>query len=325
MKPYLRNTLTLFLVSLLLLATACGTGSEGNGSGAESVKKETPGPTRTVKSLKGDIQVPSSPKRVIGLSVVYPEFLSALGVTPVAIQNYHQDFPSYLKTPFKNTLKMGIGETPNFEAILSAAPDLIIAPVWWADKVYDQLSKIAPTVLLPEREDWRDELRDIGEALDKKDIADKAIADYEKQTADAKRKLHEAAGNDTVMYMMVMSKELVVYGENQSRGAFLHKELDLKPVSGFPKNELSVSISLEKLPEYNPDHIILQLDDSNDKEAQKKYQELQESAVWKNLKAVQNKRVYFMDGIEWFSVGMSLLANRNAIDDVLQAFQTKKQ
>lgn len=333
MKTEKKSIWGVLLIALLLLSTACGSKqtaqepvqeTEAVAGGEYSPKNNTEDPKRIVKSVKGDIEVPAEPKRVIGLSVVYPEFLYALGITPVAVQNYHPEFPSYLKEPFKDTLKMGIAKTPNFEAILSAKPDLIIAPVWWADKDYDQLSKIAPTILLPERDMWTDELLDIAEVLNKKDIADKVIREYEQKTMDAKKKLQAAIGNETVMYMMIMPKELIVYGEKQTRGIFIHKELGLKPVSVFPESEVSVSLSMEKFPEYNPDHIILQLDNADDKEVQRKYEELKESALWRNLTAVKKNHVYTMGSMEWFSLGMSPLANDNAVDDMLNAILYKK-
>lgn len=321
----------LIIVLIVMLSTACAannTESNKNSTAAGNSDKTHAGVSdkmRVITSLKGDISIPTEPQRVIGLSVVYPEFLYALSVTPIAVQNYHQDFPSYLKEPFKDTLKMGIAQTPNFEAILAAEPDLIIAPTWWSDKDYDQLSKIAPTVLLPQRDNWRDELRDIGEVLGKKDQAETVIQDLEAKKEEAKKKLDTLVGDETVMYMMIMAKEIVIYGENIDRGTFIHKELGLKPIKEFPQNEPSLSISLEKIPEYNPDHIILQLDDETSEEVQSRYKQMLDSSLWKNMTAVKENQVYIMGGKEWFSLGMSPLADNHAIDEVVHAFENKQK
>ncbi|WP_054026304.1 ABC transporter substrate-binding protein [Bacillus sp. FJAT-28004] len=318
--------LIIVAVLMMLVMAAC---SANNGSTKEtdgSANKATDAASdsvRVVASEKGEITIPSNPRRVIGLSVVYPEFLQALGVTPIAVQNYHADFPSYLQEPFKDVQKMGIAETPDFEMILAAEPDLIIAPAWWSDKDYDQLTKIAPTVLLPQRDDWRDELKDIGKVLNKEDVADKVIQDLVDQEAAAKAKLDTLVGDETVMYMMIMPKSVVLYGENIDRGSFIHKTLGLKPIANFPQTEQSLSISLEKLPEYNPDHLIVQLDDENNEVIQQSYKDMLNSALWKNMKAVKNNQVYVMGGKEWFSLGMSPLANNYAIDVVLKAFESK--
>lgn len=96
-------------IVLTLLMTACSSNS-GQAKVAADAKEDF----KVVNSEKGEITIPAHPARVIGLSVVYPEFLQALGVTPVAVQNYQEEFPTYLQEPFKDTLKMGIAPDPEF-------------------------------------------------------------------------------------------------------------------------------------------------------------------------------------------------------------------
>ncbi|CAM4451671.1 iron complex transport system substrate-binding protein [Paenibacillus endophyticus] len=330
MKRNVRLLAGLMMILLALISTACAAAkTETNTTGATTEptsqpSAEAPSAERVINSLKGDITIPTDPKRVIGLSVVYPEFLYALGVTPVAVQNYHEEYPSYLEEGFKDTVKMGIAQTPNFEAILAAAPDLIIAPIWWSDKDYDQLSKIAPTILLPERDNWKDELRDIAGVFGKEPLAESVIADLQAKETAAKQKLDTLVGDETVMYMMVMEKEIIIYGETIDRGSFIHERLGLNPIKEFPQAERSISISLEKIPEYNPDHIILQLNNEFNEAIQNRYKELLDSSLWKNMTAVKNNHVYTMAGKEWFNLGMSPLADSYAIDEVLNVFENKQ-
>ncbi|MOA44353.1 Iron-uptake system-binding protein precursor [compost metagenome] len=124
--------------------------------------------------------------------------------------------------------------------------------------------------------------------------------------------------------MMIMAKEIVIYGENIDRGSFIHKTLGLKPIKEFPQNERSLSISLEKIPQYNPDHIILQLDDDSSL-VKNRYEELVSSPLWKNMTAVKKNQVHMMGGKEWFSLGMSPLADLYAIEDVVRAFEQNKK
>ncbi|QGQ95911.1 ABC transporter substrate-binding protein [Paenibacillus psychroresistens] len=309
------------IIALLCMAiTACGTASKGSkDTDSDKTVKQ-----RVVKTVMGDISIPTDPKRVIGLSVVYPEFIYALGIVPIAEQNYHTDFPSYLAEPFKNTIKMGIAKTPNFEAILAATPDLIIAPEWWSKKDYDQLSAIAPTVLLPQHDDWRDELRDIGEVFGKKDQAEKVITDLQTKVTESKKTLDDLVGDETVMYMRVMAKEVIIHGIKSDRGNLIHVQLGLQPVPKIAETENTLSISLEVIPEYNPDHLIVQLDDESD-EVKNRFEEMMNSSLWKNLTAVKEKHIYMMGGKEWFNLGMSPLANSFAIDAVLEAFKNNKK
>lgn len=322
---------------VLMLSAACGTGGNEQSPAANTASNttnasntETAAPAeetsavkqqRVVNSIKGEITVPTNPKKVIGTTVAYPEFLYALGVTPAAAEKYHEEFASYFNGAFKDVIDLGNVDSPNFEAMLAAEPDLILAPAWRDEKSYGQLAKIAPTVLLPNRDDWRDELRDIGEALGISDKAEQVIQDYERKTEEAKEQLHALIGDETVMYMRITPKGSGVYGEQSSRGIIIHNELGLKPVDGFPHDEGVVEVSLEILPDYNPDHIILQMDRGSDAaKAEQAYKEIANNAVWENLKAVKNGYVYFVGDNEWFNFGFSPVANKYAIDEILGEF-----
>ncbi|WP_440109693.1 ABC transporter substrate-binding protein [Paenibacillus sp. QZ-Y1] len=318
-------------ILILLVISACGVSNqekstsneEEAGSANSSAGKADK--VKTVKSEMGEITIPETPQRVIGLSVVYPEFLYSLGIVPVAVQNYHSDFPSYLEGPFTNTQKMGIANTPDFEAILDANPDLIVAPTWWSKKDYDQLTQIAPTVLLPQRDDWREELRDIAVIVGQEEQAEKVIQDLEKKEKKAAETLQNWIGDETVLYIRVMEKEIIVHGENIDRGGFIHKRLGMNPLPNFPKAENAMSVSLEVLPEYDADHLIVQLDDETNTAIKNKFEEMLSTSLWQNLKAIKQDHVYMVGGKEWFNLGMSPLADNYVIDDIVAAFEEKNK
>lgn len=316
---------------LVLIISACGaagneaSSSEGQEAGTANSSTTEASQVKKVNTEMGEVEIPVNPQKIVGLSVVYPEFLYSLGIVPIAVQNYHEDFPSYLQESFANTMKMGIGRTPNFEALMEAAPDLIIAPDWWSKKDYDQLTLIAPTVLLPQRDDWRDELRDMAKILDKEEQAEKVIQDLVDKEKVAAAKLDKLIGEETVLYIRVMEKEIVLHGENLDRGNFVHKRLGMNPLPNFPKDQTAMSVSLEVLPEYNADHLIVQLDDETNPEIKKKFEDMLSSSLWKNLKAVKQDHVYMVGGKEWFNLGMSPLADEYVIDDIVAAFEAKNK
>ncbi|NQX46607.1 ABC transporter substrate-binding protein [Paenibacillus tritici] len=284
---------------LLLLTTACG---------SNNVKDEA----------KAQAAEPGKAIRVIATSVTYPDFLYSLGVTPVAAENYHTEFPSYFKGTFKDVIPLG--GNLNLEGILSAAPDLIIGPKWRDEKSYDQLSKIAQTKLMPERDNWRDELRDIAGVLDKQDKAEEVIRDFDEHMKASKAKLQAVAGDETFIYMRIMASEAFVMGERSSRGKIIHGELGLKPVAAYPAEEESIIISLEVLPEYNPDHIILQVDGGDDgASAQKLFDSMESTSVWKSLKAVKANHVYKVGDKEWMNFGFSPVATVEAVDEIVDS------
>jgi iron complex transport system substrate-binding protein len=302
------NKLVLFLLAIMLILSACSTTSK-------TVEKEENGVIESQNVKKA--------QRVIATSITYPDFLYVLGVTPVASENFLSEFPSYLNDRFSSVTKLGEGL--HFEAILAAEPDIIIAPKWRDEKDYDQLSKIAPTFLLPDRDDWRDELRDMGDVLGKSEEAEKAIQEYEHHMKRAKEKLHNVVGDETFIYMRIFPKEIYVMGQTSSRGKVIHGELGLIPSESTPKTEEATAISFEALPDINPDHIILQIDGgvTEKKQAEKLYEDLSNSPIWKDLKAVQNDHVYLVGDKEWMNFGFSSIATMYAVDEIVKVIEKK--
>lgn len=294
------------MILTLLLTTACGAAKED-----ETGQKVDAGPQ-------------TGEQRIIATSVTYPDFLYSLGVTPVAAENYHSDFPEYFHGKFDNVIKLGDGS--NLESILAANPELIIAPKWRDEKLFDQYSKIAETVLLPDRDNWRDELKDMGQALGKQKEAEQVIQDYHSKIATARDELKSLVGHDTFIYMRVMPKESYIMGELSPRGTVIHKELGLKTVAAYPKDEGSVPVSLELLTEYQADHIIMQIDGGNDNtEAQKVFDEMKESRIWKGMKAVKENHVYLVGDKEWMNFGYSPVATLNAVDDIVSVIKERNR
>ena len=165
------------VILMLVLLSACGQagGSDTTASGesvqsssnAESNAANSNSEVKVVQTEMGEITIPKSPS-------VWLDY-------PLSIQNCYMHSVLFLllfKIIMRSSLNIcrnllkyhedGHREDTNFEAILEANPDLIIAPAWWSKKDYDQLSAIAPTVLLPEREEWPDELQDIAKVLARK-------------------------------------------------------------------------------------------------------------------------------------------------------------
>lgn len=304
-------------ILLLLITTACST--EGKEQTSATDKQ------RVVDSVKGQISIPAQPQRIIATTVTYPDYLYALGIVPVAAENYHEQFASYFQGAFKDVIKLGNGTGPNFEKVLAAAPDLIIASDWRDEAHYDQLTQIAPTVLLKSQEEWRDELREIAKVLNVSDKAEQAIQNYDQKIKEAKERLHTLIGDETVIYMRITPKGSVISGPLSGRGKVIHEELGLKTVDAFPKDEAGVEVSLEMLPEYNPDHFIIQVDRGGDGEqASKAYETMADNSLWKSLKAVKNGHVYLVGDNEWFNFGFSPVANVYAIDQIISEFEKNK-
>jgi hypothetical protein len=81
---------------------------------------------------------------------------------------------------------------------------------------------------------------------------------------------------------------------------------------------------MEKIPEYNPDYILLQLFDES-AETKATYENLLQSGIWKNMTAVKKNQVFMIGdnngGREWHLFGISPLANRYGVNEIVKVFE----
>ena len=81
---------------------------------------------------------------------------------------------------------IGVTETTGFEALLLTEPDLFITYEYAGEEIYDDLSAIAPTLIIERGEngDWRERFEREAVALDREEEAAAIIARYEAVVAE---------------------------------------------------------------------------------------------------------------------------------------------
>ncbi len=158
--------------SLLVLAPyGCGGRSAGGGN--------TPGEIR-VEHAAGVTEVPRNVDRIAAIDG-WPDLhsLLALGVVPeIASTEYQKDSPVIRDRIDEVEQSMERG-APELEALAGESPGLIFG-VEDSGQIYDELSEIAPTILLDRYESSvNDHLRTVARALGRPDAARRVILDYE--------------------------------------------------------------------------------------------------------------------------------------------------
>lgn len=291
--------LALMMISTIFLA-GCGSFNENSASSKESnAAAEASGATskRVIKHLSGETTIEGEPKKIAVLDYRLADSLLALGIKPYAMTSYmgKTELEYMNGSLFEGVVNLG--DEPNLEAILEAEPDLIIGREPDA-KIFDDLSKIAPTIIMAMPDDWRAGFLELAEILGKDKEADDWVAQYDEKAKETKAKIAEKVGEGkTALYMRVMPKEYRIHGPKQFLGATLSQDLGFKPVPQVELIKKFEVLSMEKLPELNPDYIFLQIGlpvAGGDKEAEKQYQELEQSPLWKDLNAVKKNQVYIV-------------------------------
>ncbi|GJM81866.1 ferrichrome ABC transporter [Paenibacillus sp. HMSSN-139] len=284
-----------------LMATACGntsTNTGGNdsasagGSDAASgnAAKDAKFPI-TIKHDKGETVLNEKPKKVAITYFPYADHLFAIGeqdvVAGVVGLKSLQNFPVY--DPYTKQDKIAdLGDTASMESILALDPDVIIA---WEDdeKIYDQLSKIAPTILIRQSENWQDTIEKVAAVIGEEDKAKQYIADYNAKLDALAAKMDETgAKGKTAIFMMTWGKGFNYYG-----GVRMEPYYDRLGFAKFDGMEDWAEISLEGVADVNPDYIFLGEDFTG--AAELTLDELADNPVWNGLKAVKNGNLHVID------------------------------
>lgn len=104
--------------------------------------------TFTLEHAQGKTDVPRNPQKVIVLNPATLDNADALGIPVMGVPKNSTHLPAFLaKYQGDDYLNAGTLFEPDYEALINAKPDLIIAGGRARD-AYDKLSEIAPTIAL---------------------------------------------------------------------------------------------------------------------------------------------------------------------------------
>ncbi|EKF35039.1 ABC transporter substrate-binding protein [Bacillus xiamenensis] len=269
-------------VILLMILAACG--NKEQAKTAESKQQ-----TKTVETVKGKIEIPAHPKRIIVDG--YLGSAIALGVQPVGATT--QDLKNvHLKGKIKGI--EDISDERSAEKALSLKPDLIITAVQ-DEKVYDVYKKIAPTLVYPygSFKDAHEEVTTLAKVLNKEEEGKAFLTTFDQRIEAARKKVTSALKGETVSIMGAFKNDVYVYGNGIYRGGqALYQQLQVHPPKQVKDTILNSKtgyelISYETLPKYAGDHIFI--DESNGGTFD------QNNSIWKSLKAVKKEQTYQLD------------------------------
>ena len=288
---------SLMLLGVTIATLGLVTGCSGN-SNNEGSKDEAQ--TRIVQSVKGEVEIPADPKRIVDISGSSEE-LALLGHTPVGTANvdsYETDkVPSYVQDKLGDAKVVGhsMMDTMDIEAILAAEPDLIImAPR--QEKIYDQLKEIAPVVMLEDRSnDWEAKLKDVAELFGQEEEAQKWLDNYYVKAEEIGKEIKEANGDQTYLTVLASSGQFMVFTEG-GIGTVLKEDMKLPQPANMPKQDSITlpTVTMEGLTEIDADHIIVIATESDKAD-------LEASTVWPQIRAVKEGNVTILDASPYFS------------------------
>ncbi|WP_017811945.1 ABC transporter substrate-binding protein [Paenibacillus shenyangensis] len=296
------------LLVLMLILTACGAGTGADNSKPSAAAAKTPAQTdtnteafpATLKHMKGELVLNEKPKKIAVLDVKFLDQMLAVGEKPAGsvIAGGNTGFPEYLGDQPNGVQILGTRDEPNLEAIVSLEPDLIIMTDF-QEKQYENVSKIAPTLVLDFYEDWRDTLSTIAKVTDKPAEAEKVRQAYENKVNGLKAKLAKKLGDETVALIRPRKEGIRIHGIQHRTGEILYRDLGLNmpPMIQKVGKEGSLEISMEQVPAIGADRYFVLSDELFATEAEA----MANNPVWKSLDAVKNNRAYDVNSTLWIA------------------------
>lgn len=275
-------------ILLVLILGACN--SETKDSKASETKDEPT--TITYESETGPVEVPADPKRVVVLST-YAGNVAALDVNLVGVDSWSKSNPGY------DSYLADVEEVSeeNLEKIIELDPDLIIGSS--TTQNLDKIKEIAPTVTFTYgKVDYLTQHLEIGKLLNKEKEAQTWIDGFKERSAVAGEEIKAVIGEDaTISVIENFDKQLYVFGDNWGRGTeVIYQAMGLNMPEKVKEMALEAgyyALSLEVLPEYAGDYVILSKVADQDNS-------FQETDVFKNIPAVQNGQLFEANAEEFY-------------------------
>ncbi len=303
--------LAVVATALSVLAVG-GCGDEGQD---ESQASSPASVERTVGHAMGSTKVPGEVRRVVVLDTGELDSAVALGVKPVgAVEAIAgAGYPEYLAAQVEGVPTVGTIEQPNLEAIAALNPDLILSSKVRHEAIYDQLSRIAPTVFTEAvGVTWKENFALHAEALGKADEGRALAAEYARKAEDLGGALGERIEGTSVSVVRSVGDEVRLYLKGNFLGTIL-EDVGLPRPASQDGAEFSATATPERIPDLDADVMFL----SRFGDDHRLLNRLVGSRLWPRLGVVREDRVYEVPDDLWF-LGIGNLAARQVLEDLRQ-------
>ena len=309
-KSLLKSMLIFGTVAAMLVG--CGSGNAQNQVESQS---ETPA-TVTVTDVRGEVEIPANPQRIVDLSG-NSDMLAILGYDVIGTANSdaydYTRFPVYLEDTLEGATILGYSmqDTMDVEAIMNLNPDLIIISTV-QEKMYDQLSEIAPTVMIQlEALNWKEDLMAFADIFGKQDVANAWLADYEANAKAAGDAIKEEYGEDTTYLSFLASGGQFFVFDGAGFGDVLYNDMGLAKPAGMPEQtDISLPVvTYEGLAAVDADYIFC-IATAEDLAV------LEKNAIWNNMPAVKAGKVVILDASPYFNQGYSPIGRALLVNEI---------
>ena len=279
-----------------------------------------PASAHEVTHAMGTTDVPEQPQRVVILTNEGTEALLHLGVVPVgAAQSWDADpFYAHLQPLLGDAVSLGTETAINLELVAALEPDLIIGSKVRQEKIYTQLSAIAPTVMSETLgATWLENYQFYGEVLGLGDKAKTNVAAL-KARADA---LAAAIGDgveDEISMVRFSPSRVRIYQKASFPGVVLGLVGFARPPAQ-DKDQTFEEVTKERIPDMAGDRIFYFSADNDAQDDKANLDEWLADPLWQNLDAVKAGRAQRVSELAW-NAGGGIYCAYMMLDDLAEIY-----
>ncbi|MBB6217468.1 iron complex transport system substrate-binding protein [Anaerosolibacter carboniphilus] len=311
--------LTLLVVAIAF--TACTTVKKNED--AQQVSN-TNAPVRVIEHAMGQTEIAGEPKRIVILTNEGTEALLELGVKPVgAVQSWTGNpWYKHIEKDMEGVQNLGEESQVNIEAIAALEPDLIIGNKMRHEKIYDQLSQIAPTVYSDTlRGEWKSNFAFYAKVLNKEEEGNDIIKKFDDRVASIAALAGDKLKTEVSIVRFMPGKTRIYLGDTFS-GTIL-KQIGFARPENQRSDEFTIEIGKERLKEADGQVMFYFTYEKGDGEGTAREKEWLEDPMFKTLNAVKNNKLYKVDDVSWNTAGGVKAANL-MLDDIENFIKSDK-
>lgn len=288
--PRLPRLATALVAVTALALTGCGSGSDDGAADDKAAGQAGEGFPRTVEHAMGKTEIPAKPKRVVALDASFVDATLILDTPVVGFTEYRTingSLPDYLgddRTKFApEAQSVGTLAEPNLEKIQALKPDLIISAKVRHEKLYDQLAKIAPTVMSETTgPTWKDNIRMEAKALGQEALAEQEIAQYQTAAKTVGDAINKKAGNPTISVVRFLDGPTRLY-QKASFSGIVFKDAGLARPKSQDVEDFAAEISAERIKDADADAIFVTVYADDKGQGEKTKAQFKANPLWAPL------------------------------------------
>lgn len=308
--------------------TSCS--SSDDSAAASGTTSSTGQFPRTVDHFRGSTEIPAAPQRIVALDNSFTDAVLLLEAPLVGYVDYREPgLPDYLGSSrdefAAEAESVGKVSTASLEQIAALQPDLIISAEVRDGKNYEQLSAIAPTIFTETTgPTWKDNIRLVGKALGKEELAEQKIGAYEERAAAVGAEINDTASNPVISVVRFAGEPTArLYRTTSFSGIVLSDAGLARPQSQGPDpadpDNIMQAISPELISEAEGDAIFVSTWQDPAGKSAEAAKPFLESPLWQTLKG----RKVDVDDARWMSP-VSIQGAHLILDDLSDTFGVDK-